>query len=245
MGKGRLLASVCAFGLLAAPAFAAGPTSGDMSAGSNGNAAMQQSQTGTANGNWHHSGANSATMGADNNATPGMNRPGMNNTGMNNTGMNNTGMNSNGSNEPEHAGKGMTGMNNSRSASGMTNSDRSGMSGSRSADSDMSGNSRMGRSHHGWNHAMRANGQSDTSQNSEIDRLNQQSLQAAQQGRSFDVGSADSGSGDRSGGMQGGGVGTSTMGNGRMSTGGTMPNGGSGGSGGMSRSGGSSGGSHM
>ncbi|MBV8938090.1 MAG: hypothetical protein JO095_20115 [Alphaproteobacteria bacterium] len=46
-------------------------------------------------------------------------------------------------------------------------------------------NESMGTSHHGRTHARHATSREDTSQNAEIDRLNEQSLQAAQQGRSM------------------------------------------------------------
>jgi hypothetical protein len=84
-------------------------------------------------------------------------------------------------------------------------------------------------------HAARS-GQTDTSQNSEIDRLNERSLHAAQQGHAFDVGSAEG----NAGGMNKGG-----MGSGGMNSGSGSGNMNGNGSGTMSGSGSSSGSSHM
>jgi hypothetical protein len=95
-------------------------------------------------------------------------------------------------------------------------------------------------------HAMRSSrsGGTDTSQNHEIDDLNQQSLQAAQQGHSFDVGSA----GGNSGSMGKSGMGSGGMGSGGMGSGGMTPGsrpGGASGSSSPSGSGSPAGSSHM
>lgn len=191
MGKARLLASVCALGLLVgAPAFAA--TAGDMGSGtppaSGGTAA--QSTAPNATGDMHEHGA------------AGMNAAGMNATGMNDAGTamhgDNAGMagtNTPGTSENGHA---MTGM----SATGHGSS--SGM--------------HMGenRTHQWSHHAMRSRSRmTDTSQNAAVDRLNQQSLDAAKAGHSFQVGSADQGGGN----MDHGGMNHAGMGSGAMSSG--------------------------
>jgi hypothetical protein len=91
-------------------------------------------------------------------------------------------------------------------------------------------------------HAMRSSrGQADTSQNSEIDHLNAQSLQAAQQGHPFDVGSA--GGSSNSGSMNSGSMKRSGMSGGNMNSGSGSVTGN--GSGSMPGSGSSNGSGHM
>jgi hypothetical protein len=91
-------------------------------------------------------------------------------------------------------------------------------------------------------HAARSSrsGGTDTSQNHAIDDLNQQSLQAAQQGHSFDVGSA----GGSSGSMDKGGMGSSGMTPGSR-PGGTSNSGSPSGSGSPAGGGSPSGSGHM
>lgn len=150
MIKGRLLASVCALGLMAAaPALAAG---------------------------------------MDNNATS----PGMNGTSM-----------SNGGGNWQHGASNANG-DMARSQSAMDKSDHGAMTGSsantmrdQNADNDRGGNgmdrsrSAMSREHadRGRQSMRRGRGESDTSQNGDVDRLNEQSLQAARQGHPFMTGS--------------------------------------------------------
>lgn len=187
MLMGRLLASACALGLLAAaPAFAADATTGDATS------------TGTP--------ATTASPGAQNNAAGTTSNPG-----------------------------------NVQGANGSTATDNTNAAPSKSASTRMSGGKHMAQSgsHHWSHHAMRSSrsGQTDASQNSAVDRLNQQSLQAAQEGHSFDMGSAGNSSGSMGG--------SSGMGSGAMSPGsgsGTM---GTHGSGSTPSGGPSSGTSHL
>jgi hypothetical protein len=80
----------------------------------------------------------------------------------------------------------------------------------------------------------RSGNNSPTAQNSEVDRLNDQSLQAAQQGRSFEPGSGNMGSGNMgSGNMGSGNMGSGNMGPGGMSGSGSMGSGSSTGGGKM------------
>jgi hypothetical protein len=132
--------------------------------------------------------------------------------------MNNAGGNSGSNTHPQssasadHAGSSTTGANS-------TNAKRSASAGS---------------AHRGSEHAARwsRSGQTDNSQNGAINHLNDESLQAAQQGHPFDVGSSGNTMGGMSGHSQRSGMG-SGMGSGSGSSG-------SGSSGGAS-----SGGSHM
>jgi hypothetical protein len=78
-------------------------------------------------------------------------------------------------------------------SSGSSTSDNSMSSGSPSSTSP-TGNTHRWSSTRGARSAHSS--QTDNSQNAEVDRLNQQSLQAAEQGRSFDMGSANNSSGN-------------------------------------------------
>jgi hypothetical protein len=161
MLKGRLLGSVCALGLLAAaPAFAAGPTTGDATSGGSPAAATtgtQNNATSTAN-----------PGGAAGAATNMPNTQGMAGTSSGTAGMSNAGS----------TNATATGMNS-------TNAKRSHMATARNHAGMHASNT------HGSRHAMRMSrsGQTDTSQDAAVADLNEQSLQAAQQGHTFQVGS--------------------------------------------------------
>jgi hypothetical protein len=165
MIKGRLLASVCALGLMvAAPAFAAGMDNNPSGSTINGSSMNSGPSMNNNGGNWQHGAASGSDM-------------------------------RNGGAANAHAS---ADMNKSRSAA--DNSGNGSMNGMRDhAANDHAGNMRMKRSHSAMNQdrsersrqAMRRRGGNDTSQNADVDRLNDQSLQAAKQGHPFMTGSSN------------------------------------------------------
>ncbi|HUB10709.1 MAG TPA: hypothetical protein VMB34_02040 [Acetobacteraceae bacterium] len=198
MGEGRLLGSVCALALMfAGPAFAA---TGDASSGNSVDQAASQNNSAEMNGNSTGMTRPNPTAGA----TSGVNAGGM---GMNNgtspTGMDTTGTSmgsqpamSNGTNAVSNGAPGGGHMSTAGSNANMggMNANTTGMNSGRPGNATSAqSNYRHDRAHH----AMRSsrNEQRDTSQNGEVDRLNQQSLQAARSGQSFSMGSAEDGGG--------------------------------------------------